>query len=381
MQRLIIACNWLVALWVVWMLGRPLASAVVQRVRQAWRRRRYRTQPGIDALQAAVNEHAEVMAPDGALAAAVVTPSETRRFFAGRIDGRDTPAADADTRFEIGSISKTFTATLLSSMARAGLLALDTTLDELSAPDEHLGRQSPRPITLEDLATHHSGLPRLPWGLPMLRGALFTPSQPYRFLDERNLRQWMRGRRVSRVGSTYRYSNLGYMVLSRVLARRAGLDFMAALRAHVLDPLGLRATSVTPDRGTFAQPHTTLGWRTPSWRRGGDLQGAGGLRSSLTDMIVWLQANLHCHDPVDERMHAPVAPALPGRRVALAWQISGDGDATLIWHNGATGGSRSFIGFLPTSGVGVVVLSAQAVSVDALGVRLLQLAARTVRPE
>lgn len=185
--------------------------------------------PAADAVQAMLDEHAALMAPDSGVALAIVTPDGVRHAFAGRVDGKDSPAPDADTVFEIGSISKTFTAALLIAMADRHLVALDAPLDHLLPADNRLDRQLPVPITLESLATHCSGLPRLPWDWPLLVGMYFMPQQPYRFISERVLMRWLRHRRV-RHGGRYRYSNLGYGVLGNVLAQRAGTDYATALR-------------------------------------------------------------------------------------------------------------------------------------------------------
>jgi CubicO group peptidase (beta-lactamase class C family) len=366
---------WLVVLCGVSIVLRPLGSALMSNLLRRWRRQWYRPATASDSCRAIIDAHVAIESAQGALAAAILTPVGSRAYFAGRIDGRDSPSPDANTRFEIGSITKTFTATLLVAMARAGLLGLDTPLDELLAMRARLGAQTPRAITLTDLATHRSGLPRLPWGMPMLAGTVLTPSQPYRFLNASVLARWLRKRRVTNVGDNYRYSNLGYMLLGHVLARQTGLDYAMALRRFVLDPLQLHATGPESD-GDFAQPHTALGFRTPAWRRNADLQGAGGLHSTLGDMTAWLRANLCNQDPIDARLHMAIADAAsPGGRIALGWQVHGAADATIVWHNGATSGSRSFIGFLPARGVGVVVLSSQAIAVDGLAMRLLQAAA------
>lgn len=365
------ALGLLIRLWLIWIFLRVFAQTFGLRLLRAWRARRWQPDPGADPAQAALDRHLAVDAPAGALAAAIVTPTGTRRCYAGHVDGRDSPAPDADTRFEIGSITKTLTATLLVAMRRTGAVDPATPVDSLLPGPARLGRQSPRPITLEDLATQHSGLPRLPWGPAMLAGLYLRPRQPYAWIGEGVLLRWLRGRRVRGVGQRYRYSNLGFGLLGLVLARRAQCTYEEALRQHVLDPLGMTAThlqsTAAPGR---AVPHGPLGLRTPPWNLRA-LAAAGGLRSSLEDMLRWLRANLDLQAPIDASLHAPRAAAQSGRRIALGWQISGSGDATIVWHNGATGGSCSLIAFAPAHRVGVVVLSSQAVSVDALGMRLL----------
>jgi CubicO group peptidase (beta-lactamase class C family) len=367
------ALGLLIRLWLIWIALRVLAPAFGRRLLRVWRARRWQPDPGADPVQAALDRHLAVDAPAGALAAAIVTPSGTRRCYASHVDGRGSPAPDANTRFEIGSITKTLTATLLAAMQRTGQVDLTTPVDYLLPDMARMGRQSPRPITLEDLVTQHSGLPRLPWGWAMLAGLYLRPRQPYAWISESVLLRWLRGRRVRRVGLHYRYSNLGFGLLGLVLARRAQCTYEEALRRQVLEPLGMTATGLpsttaTPDRQ--AMPHGPLGFRRPPWNLHA-LAAAGGLRSSLDDMLRWLRANLDLQAPIDASLHAPRADAGAGRHIAMGWQISGHGDTTVVWHNGGTGGSRSLIAFAPVHRTGVVVLSSQAVSVDDLGMRLL----------
>lgn len=337
-------------------------------LRSRWRKR-YRRDPAADPIQAMLDEHAALMTPNAGVALAIVTPQGVRHAFAGCVDGKGSPVPDADTVFEIGSISKTFTAALLIAMVDQGQVSLDTPLDHLLPADNRLGRQLPVPVTLESLATHCSGLPRIPWGWPQLLGMYATPQQPYRFMSESVMLRWLRHRKIN-YGQRYRYSNLGYGVLGSVLAQRAGLDYATALRRFVLHPLGLAHTDVGDD-SKVAPPHTSLGRRVPVWNLRA-LTPAGGIHGTLADMTCWLQANMAETAPLDARLHT--ARANSGgkhRSIALAWHVDGDGDRRVVWHNGQTGGSSSVIAFAPARGTGVVVLSNAAASVDELGLRIL----------
>ncbi|TAN04300.1 MAG: class A beta-lactamase-related serine hydrolase [Rhodanobacteraceae bacterium] len=359
----------ILAAFLAWNVWNGSADSLLAAWMQRRRRQRYRTDPDAVSMQAAANGHAAVMAPNAGVAVAVVTPAGVRHVFAGQVDGADSPAPDADTRFEIGSLTKTFTAALLVAMQRQGLVRLDTRLDALLPPDARLGKQQPVPATLTSLATHTSGLPRLPWGLPMLAGLYCTPRQPYRFIGEKTLTRWLRHRRI-RFGGRHRYSNLGYGLLGQVLARRAGVDYAGALQHFVLEPLGLDGVTAAAD-AACAQPHTSLGRRTPAWNLRA-LTPAGGLRASLADMTRWLQANMAEQPPLDARLHtARENSGGLGRSIALGWHVDGEGDRRAVWHNGRTGGSSSVMAFAPAHGIGIVVLSNSAASVDALGLRLL----------
>lgn len=327
--------------------------------------------PSPDPMQAALDEHVAIDAPNAGIAVAIVTPQGTRHWFAGHLDGELTRTPDADTAFEIGSITKTFTASLLVAMEREGLVDLDTALDELLPEHVRLGRQVPAPVTLESLATHGSGLPRLPWGWRMSAAMYLSPKQPYRFISHAFLKRWLRGRRI-RCGQRHRYSNLGYGVLGNVLAKRAGSTYADVLQRFVLLPLGLGHTRVGGAHAKVAQPHTVSGHRVPSWHLRA-LTPAGGLHSTLNDMTRWLQANLDVRTPLDARLHESRANSGGRHRsVALGWHVDGEDDMRVVWHNGGTGGSRSLIAFAPARGTGLVVLSNSAASVDALGLELLR---------
>lgn len=349
----------------------PLLASLGRRRRK---RQHARSVHSPDAIQAALDEHVAVMTPNAGLAVALVTSQGARHWFAGHINGDLSKTPDTDTPFEIGSITKTFTASLLVAMEREGLINLDTSLDDLLPPGNKLGKQKPATVTLENLATHCSGLPRLPWGFPMWAGLYLRPSQPYVLFSRRVLMRWLHHRNVH-YGQRYRYSNLGYGALGQVLADRAGSTYADVLQRFVLHPLGLNHTRVGGAFDTtrkVAQPHTALGRRTPAWNLRA-LNPAGGIHSTLNDMTRWLQANLDVRSPLDTRLHEPRANSAGlHRSVALGWHVDGEGDARIIWHNGATGGSRSIIAFAPARDTGIVVLSNSAISVDALGLRLLR---------
>jgi D-alanyl-D-alanine-carboxypeptidase/D-alanyl-D-alanine-endopeptidase len=291
---------------------------------------------------------------------------------AGRA-GPSPPAAD--TIFEIGSITKVFTATLLALMVEEGLVALDDPVRRYLPPGVALPVRG-RPITLGDLATHTAGLPRLPHGflLPSLRHR----RNPYAWLTAERLFAELPATRLRREpGGPPRYSNLGYGLLGGVLARRAGQGYEQLVEERICRPLGLADTAVSvasPER--FAQGHDRRGRPVPHWDLAA-LAGAGALRSTVADLLAFLRLQLGEGDPALARAaaltHAPRARR-GGLAVGLGWTslpLLGI-DHELLFHNGGTGGFRSFAGFVPATRVGVVVLSNSARSVDAVGFRILE---------
>ncbi|GAA1166396.1 CubicO group peptidase (beta-lactamase class C family) [Kitasatospora gansuensis] len=288
-----------------------------------------------------------VAAVPGATAVTLVTVSgegsEVRchgREFAGG------PETTADTGYELGSVTKTFTALLLAELADRGAVTLD---DPLSA---HLPGTAD--CTLHQLATHTAGLPRLPPGL--LRSAL---PQWYRnpyaaFDDDRLLAAPVRPRSPGRV----RYSNFGVALLGRALAERTGTPYPELLAELVCAPLGLTATDCAEQAPGRALGHRR-GRPLPPWRIPG-LPAAGALRSTGRDLLRYLTAHLD-----------PATPALRTVRLPLAWSLR----RTTYFHSGGTRGCTAFVGFDPERGT---ALAALANTGPFLGSRFVQTAYDTL---
>jgi serine-type D-Ala-D-Ala carboxypeptidase/endopeptidase len=284
----------------------------------------------------------------------------------------------ANTIFEIGSVTKVFTATLLACMVDDGLLALDDPVQNYLPTGVELPVWG-RPITVADLATHTAGLPRLPHGflLPSVRHR----RNPYAWFTVDDLYAGLPGTRLRRApGDRLRYSNLGYGLLGHVLALRAGRDYEQLVQERICRPLELHDTHVSLPaavRERFAQGHNRRGRPVPHW----DLRvlaGAGALRSTVADLLAFLRLQLGEGDPALTRAaaltHAPRSRHRGGLAVGLGWTrlpLLGT-EHELLFHNGGTGGFRSFAGFVPATDTAAVVLSNSARSVDRLGFRILE---------
>ncbi|AEG43209.1 serine hydrolase [Isoptericola variabilis] len=288
---------------------------------------------------------------------------------AGRARLPDGGTPDARTLFEIGSVTKTFTALVLARAVVEGELSLDTPVGDLVPEVAGLGRDG-RLVTLGHLATHTSGLPRT--HVPIVRGSLemLRGKDPYRDVTEASTLAAVRAGRLRRTPGSGRpsYSNSGYALLGVALARHAGTTFGELVRTRVTDPLGLADTRTRHELTEDQAARTARGHhrrRTPAapWPLDG-LPGAGALLSTAADTLAWARAHL---DPPDGPLGDAVrlATAEHARRIGLAWQRTpGRGEDTLVWHNGGTGGFRSMVCLRPEAGDAVVVLTNHARGVD-----------------
>lgn len=285
----------------------------------------------------------------------------------------------ADALFEIGSVTKLFTATLLADLSLAGSVSLDEPLQSL-LPGVRVPTRDGE-ITLEQLATHSAGLPRLPPGFA--RQARRRRENPYAWLREEDvLAALERTRLRAAPGSKVRYSNFGAGVLGIALAHRAGVPYGELLRTRVLSPLGLHDTGIDVAGERLAAGHSRRGRPVAHWDVHG-LEGAGALRSTAGDLLRFARA---CLEPPAVPPGPALAVTLESRRrlnrfgdIGLGWFLGRRKEGwTLAWHNGGTGGFRSFLGLAPERRVAVVALANCTRSPDRLAVRTLERLAASI---
>jgi len=275
--------------------------------------------------------------------------------------------------FEIGSITKVFTGILLADMVARGEVSLSDPVAKYLPGEVTMPTRGGSEITLLDLSTHHSALPRLPDNMSPADGANpyadYTVEQMYEFLSAHDLRR--------DIGSEYEYSNLATGLLGHVLARVHGGSYEDLVRERILKPLKMNRTGITLDEDMqkwMANGHDQQGnvvrlWDIPT------LAGAGALRSDVTDMLTFVAANT---GPAESRLERSMRDSHQLQKsvnermaIAMNWHVQMIGDEKVIWHNGGTAGFRTFVGFDPDQGVGAVVLTNSAHGADDIGFHLI----------
>jgi len=280
------------------------------------------------------------------------------RWVASAGNERAGKPVDAQSIFEIGSITKTFTATTLAEMVGRGEVRLDEPVADLLPPGTKIPSLNGKQITLGQLSSQISGLPRLPENMHPADNdnpyADYTVQQMYDFLAGYTL--------TREPGAKYEYSNLGVGLLGHALALKAGKSYEQLVRERVLAPLGMAATgiTVTPAMKAHASDgHDAAGTVVPWWDLP-TLAGAGALRSNLDDMMKYLAAQI---TPPNTALGRAIAltherrfTASPNIGLGLNWHITAFQGDTMIWHNGGTAGFRTMIGWNPRTHVGAVLL-------------------------
>ncbi|MGW1177658.1 serine hydrolase domain-containing protein [Kitasatospora sp. NPDC002543] len=309
------------------------------------------------------------------------------------------------TVFELGSVSKTFTALLLAEMASRGELALDDPVEDRLPHRWRAAKvRSAEPIRLLHLATHTSGLPGLPPGL-LAKAVPAWFSNPYETYGDEQLRESLARTTVRGTpGSRYGYSNYGVGLLGRLLAETGGMPYGDLLAERICRPLGLHATTCAPD-----PPGRATGYRRgralPPWRIPG-LPGAGAVRADGADLLRYLRAHLDggtaaapgsgpAPNPAGEPAADPgdglgaalrdvqrLRLRLPHStdRIGLVWMHRRSGDRDLYFHSGGTRGFTAFVGFSPEGSAAVAAVANTAPALDGrfvqAGYEVLRVASR-----
>lgn len=281
-------------------------------------------------------------------------------------------AVDEHTIYEIGSISKTFTAILLANMAEQGTLKVDDPAQKHLPTKAKMPTRGEAVITLGHLSDHTSALPRMPDNFTPSNQANpyadYTFDQLYAFISSHELRR--------DIGSEYEYSNLAQGLLGQILAIKADTDYEALMIDVIAKPLKMKETKIVFDermKKNLAVGHAdgmeVENWDIPT------LAGAGAIRSSTHDLLKYLAANMGLQKsklyPAMKATHQVRHDKAGNNRVGLGWHIMSSKNGDIIWHNGGTGGYRAFAGFIKETKTGVVVFTNATESVDDIGIHLL----------
>ena len=332
------------------------------------------TENGIDIdVQALLKEYVDDSAAIGA-SVGLIDQGKIEFFSYGKKSVDRNELVSENTIFEIGSITKVFTTLILMDMVTKGEMKLDDPIEKY-LPGVTVPEMEGQKITLRHLATHHSGLPCwpdnvIPKNPPLNPYDDFTIEILYDFLNHYTLKRTP--------GAQFEYSNVGMGLLGHILCLKTGKSYEQLISNNISKKLEMNNTSISLTaemQKQFAKGHH-LGKTVEHWHLNQALEGAGALRSNVRDMTKFLEANIGIlNSPITDLLkgcHKQQCFAWPDTNIGLGWIISHSENADVIWHNGGTGGFRTFLGFNPKTKKGVVVLSnSTEVWPDQFGLNLL----------
>ena len=302
-----------------------------------------------------------------AIVVGFVEPNGTRIFSFGNMSTANNIPVNENTLFDLGSITKTFTTLLLADMIQQGIVNLTDPIEKYLPASVKVPKFNGHKITLEDLATHTSGLPFLPsniWVNNKVGGIFnsnYTANQMYAALSNFTL--------TREPGSKFQYSDFGLGLLGYILSLKAGVPYEQLVKDRILNVLGMNDTKITLSQDDIKN-------RFPVGHRGGKeintpivpavIDGAGAFRSTAADMLKYISANLGLiHTKLDgaiQLQHLIRHPAiLPNPMnytayIALGWGVLTNFGTETITHTGAINGWNANVAFIPTKQIGVVAL-------------------------
>jgi serine-type D-Ala-D-Ala carboxypeptidase/endopeptidase len=310
--------------------------------------------------------------PDASIVVGIISPNGTQVFGYGNISKANSTKVDGNTIFDTASITKTFTTTILADMVKQGLVNLDDPIGKYLPATVKIPTYNGHEITLEDLATHTSGLPGFPAG--WIRNHTYSTQQVYDFLSNATLQ--------SEPGAKANYSDFGMGLLGHILSIRAGVPFPQLVKDRILSVLGMDSTGIAMN-STAIILSDALKSRLAKGHIGGKevnlefipeaIQPAGALHSTANDLLKYLAANIGLiHTSINDilqethliRHDYPQAPSLhfdsnmslSASYVGLGWFIDTNLGTEVIQHSGGIDGYSSFVGFNPARKEGVVIL-------------------------
>jgi|TARA_B110000208_G_C11746002_1_gene421739 CubicO group peptidase (beta-lactamase class C family) len=315
----------------------------------------------------------------------VITSKGTTYYNYGVKSLETNEPVNENTVFEIGSITKTFTGILLADMVVKGELNLDTPLQELLPNAIEAPERNRKSIQLYQLSNHTSSFPGMPDNFNPANSA-----NPYADYSEEQLYAFLNGYKLTRdIGSKYEYSNYAQGLLGHLLADKKQMSYEDLMIEVIAKPLKLENTRITLSlnmKENLAIGHNGIGFEVENWDIP-TLAGAGAIRSTAVDMINYLKANMGLKKsslyPAMQLSHKQTTKVHDNLMVGLGWHILLRDELEIVWHNGATGGYRAFIGFIKGGDKGVVVLtnSKNPIGIDDIGVNLLDSTSPLTEPK
>lgn len=285
-------------------------------------------------------------------------------------------APSATTVFEIASITKLFTASTLQLLCDKGILRLDSTLAEMLG--HNALSQAAENVTLRELATHHSGFPTFP--KQYLR-KVPDFANISRDITVKDMYAYLEHPEDKAKSGHFGYSNFGAGLLGHLLEISTGKSYENIVSETLLAPLGMTHTFVTLNGGRstdMAQGYSMRGDQVAllDWF-GGSLNGAGALKSTASDMLLFIKANVDDNPaPISLSIKKTHEPQFDGK-TGLGWILPDFidrfvGNQTIRWHNGLTPGYASYIAIDPKNKTGLIILSNKAADVTFLGTMLMR---------
>ena len=309
-----------------------------------------------------------------AIVVGVITPNGTQVSAYGNISKSNPTPVDGNTIFDVGSVTKTFVATVLADLVNQGVVKLSDPLEMYLPSNVTVPSYNGSKITLGDLATHTSGLPYWPSG--WIWNKYYTTQQVYEFLSNSTFED--------EPGTVAKYSNIGMGMVGQAISLKMGVPLIQLIEDRILNVLGMNSTGFAMNKtgilipqdikSRFAAGHM-VGNESKLVFLPQEVQAAGAMYSTANDLLKYVSANLGLIDTkinsAMEETHSIRYPfyelqvpfpdpsgneSTPYAYEGLSWFSTTNLGTQVVWHNGGIDGYSSFVGFNPSKQIGLVIL-------------------------
>lgn len=298
---------------------------------------------------------------DSTVLVGIVNQKGRQIYSVGLSDKLNIPIEDRF--FEIGSISKVFTASLLQTMVNDKIVKLNDPVIKYQPNYARAFSTNEKEITLKDLTTHHANLPRYPSNIKVM-----DKMNPFASYQTKDLNEFLSNFQLKQYKNKFKYSNVGVGILGNLLASLLDTDYQEAINTRICKPLGMHDTFVNVSEIqrqrmiiSYMKNKEIPPFSAPA------LPGAGVLKSTLNDMMTFLEANLglidHPLQQVFNQTHKIQSDISVNHntQIGLGWMLSKDKQTqeTIHWHNGGTVGFNTYIGMKKEKKMGVIIATTQ----------------------
>ncbi|MBT8221162.1 MAG: beta-lactamase family protein [Bacteroidia bacterium] len=276
-----------------------------------------------------------------------------------------------NTVFETGDISKGLTGTLLHILHQKGKISINTRVND--GLPRVLQNSVFDDLTIQDLLSHTSGLPRIPDNIGQYQ---VDANQPFGNYDSAAFKEFIQSLETLPTQREYSYSHVNFELLKLIIENKLGDTFDDILSMYLSTPLGLRNTTVETT-GTLAPGHNQIGKSIPVQHLA-SFQAAKGIKSSAADLALLISQMMDQEHRFLSAFNAsikPVNPTLIDRSTSIAsgWHaIEMKRYYDLIVHKGSTSGHSGIVAFVPETKTAVIVLSCTEKNIAPLGYQLIQ---------
>ncbi len=304
-----------------------------------------------------------------ALVVGFVDPNGTKVYSFGNISKANNIPVNGNTLFNIASLTKTFTTLILADFVKKGIVSLDDPIEKYLPSNITVPSYKGHKITLENLATHTSGLPEYPPNIWLNnKQGVFKPNY-----GEKQFYQGLSNVTLTREpGSKFQYSSFGSSLLANILSLKVGgndTSYEHLVKDKILNLLGMNDTKITLSQNDIKN-------RFPIGHDNGSeistpeipqiMAGSGSLRSTANDMLKYVSANLGLiHTTLYDSMQLQQLIQRSGKianpmnyteYTALGWRVLTNFGSETLTHTGSLNGWNAFEGFTPSKQLGVVLL-------------------------